>query len=322
MVAIKKQLVSQSVINQRSYGKGNKKTSVTVHQTGNTNKGANAQAHANLQSRLNSRQASWHYQVDDKDIIQSFDDDVMCWHATDGRGPGNRTSISIELCINSDADYKKTLENGAALIKYLMEKYNLSIKDVKQHADWANKNCPAQLRAAKDGVSWSNFLKIVAGKGEQVKGEVKKVPEQTYKPKSSTTITKQTDDAYVRTIQEWINNYGFKNKIDGLPGPQTLGGLIRVLQSELNRQFNAGLTVDGIIGPKTRSKLVTVRNGARGNITRVLQALLYIKGFNPGPFDGIYGSGTEKAVREFQRSQQITVDGIVGPQTWGRLFGQ
>ncbi|WP_156324067.1 peptidoglycan-binding protein [Bacillus sp. JCM 19034] len=105
-----------------------------------------------------------------------------------------------------------------------------------------------------------------------------------------------------------------------MPGPQTLGGLIRVLQSELNRQFHAKLVVDGIMGPKTRSKLVTVRNGARGNLTRVLQALLYIKGFNPGPLDGIFGGGTEKAVRDFQRAQGITVDGIVGQQTWGRLF--
>ncbi|WP_062052324.1 N-acetylmuramoyl-L-alanine amidase family protein [Bacillus sp. JCM 19034] len=178
MVAIKKQLVSHSVVNQRSYGRGNKKTSITVHQTGNTNKGANAQAHANLQSRLNSRQASWHYQVDDKDIIQSFDDDVMCWAATDGRGPGNTTSIHVELCINSDSDYKKTLELGATLIKHLMDKHDLSIKDVKQHADWANKNCPAQLRAAKDGISWSDFLEMIERKGKQVKGDVKKAPEK------------------------------------------------------------------------------------------------------------------------------------------------
>ena len=73
---ITKQLVSQNVINQRSYGKGNPKKYITVHQTGNTDKGANAQVHANLQSRLNPRQASWHYQVDDKVVIQSFEDDV------------------------------------------------------------------------------------------------------------------------------------------------------------------------------------------------------------------------------------------------------
>ncbi|MFA9457444.1 peptidoglycan-binding protein [Halalkalibacter sp. AB-rgal2] len=140
-------------------------------------------------------------------------------------------------------------------------------------------------------------------------------------PQQSKPAPQSSGDSYVRSIQQWVVNYGFRIAVDGLPGPETLRGLIRVLQGELNRQFNARLTVDGIMGPKTRSKLVTVRNGARGNITRVLQALLYIKGFNPGPFDGIFGRGTERAVRDFQRFQGITVDGIVGPQTWGRLFG-
>jgi len=158
---ITKQLVSQSVINQRSYGKGNPKKYITVHQTGNTDKGANAQMHANLQSRLNSREASWHYQVDDKVVIQSFEDDVKCWHAGDGNGPGNNESIAIEMCVNSDGDYKKTLQNGAKLVKHLMDKHNIPIQNVKQHYDWSRKNCPAQIRAGKDGITWDDFLEMV-----------------------------------------------------------------------------------------------------------------------------------------------------------------
>lgn len=158
---ITKQLVPQSVVNIRSYGYGNPKKYITVHQTGNTNHGANAQMHANLQSRLNPRQASWHYQVDDKVVIQSFEDDIRCWHAGDGRGPGNTQSIAIELCINSDGDYKKTLENGAKLVKHLMDKHNIPISNVKQHYDWSRKNCPAQIRAGKDGITWDDFLEMV-----------------------------------------------------------------------------------------------------------------------------------------------------------------
>lgn len=110
MVQIKKQHVSQDVINKRSYGKGNPVSSVTVHQTGNPGKGANAQAHAKLQSNLNPRGASWHISVDDQQAIQSFPDNIRCWHATDGKKAqgGNMTSLSIELCINSDGDYKKS----------------------------------------------------------------------------------------------------------------------------------------------------------------------------------------------------------------------
>lgn len=163
MVQIKRQIVSSNVRNRVTYGNNNKKTTVTVHQTGNTNRGANAAMHARLQSNGNSRSASWHYQVDDKGAIQSFEDDAQCWHAGDGRGNGNLNSIAVEICINSDGDYKKSVENGAALVKHLLDKHGLSTKDVRQHFDWSRKNCPAQIRAGKDGISWSDFIAMVNG---------------------------------------------------------------------------------------------------------------------------------------------------------------
>ncbi|MED4124042.1 N-acetylmuramoyl-L-alanine amidase [Halalkalibacterium halodurans] len=128
-------------------------------------------------------------------------------------------------------------------------------------------------------------------------------------------------DQVVRVIQEFINTYGFNIAVDGIAGPQTMRGLVKVLQTELNKQFGRGLVIDGIFGPRTRAALVNVRAGARGNLTRVLQALLYIKGYDVGPFDGIFGGKTETAVRSFQRANRLTVDGIVGPQTWGHMFG-
>ena len=48
-----------------TYGGGNNNTSITIHETANTNNGADAEAHADLQSNGNSRDASWHYSVDD-----------------------------------------------------------------------------------------------------------------------------------------------------------------------------------------------------------------------------------------------------------------
>ncbi|MBM7717225.1 N-acetylmuramoyl-L-alanine amidase CwlA [Bacillus thermophilus] len=169
MVAIKQQLVSQNVINKRTHGHGNPCKYITIHQTGNTNRGANAQAHANIQTRLNPRQASWHYQVDDKEIIQSFPDGVKCWHATDGKGPGNTTSIAIEICINSDGDYKKAVQNAAELTKHLLAKHGLGIDRVKQHRDWYPKNCPAQLRAGYKGITWQDFINMVKGASSATK---------------------------------------------------------------------------------------------------------------------------------------------------------
>src|SRR5690625_7655232 len=89
---IKKQLVSNL---RYTYGHGNKKRYITIHETANTSRGANAQAHANLQSRGFS--SSFHWQVDDKQAIQSYPHSVSCWHAGDGRGGGNTESIAIEI---------------------------------------------------------------------------------------------------------------------------------------------------------------------------------------------------------------------------------
>lgn len=63
MVNIKRQIVPKTVANRVTYGDHNGKKTITVHQTGNISRGANAEMHAKLQFRGNSRSASWHYQV-------------------------------------------------------------------------------------------------------------------------------------------------------------------------------------------------------------------------------------------------------------------
>ncbi len=65
----------------------------------------------------------------------------------------------------------------------------------------------------------------------------------------------------------------------------------------------------------------TLREGSRGAAVTTLQNKLKAAGFNPGPVDGIFGPKTKAAVVAFQRAKGITVDGIVGPQTWGKLNG-
>jgi len=50
-----------------------------------------------------------------------------------------------------------------------------------------------------------------------------------------------------------------------------------------------------------------------------LQRALKARGFDPGAPDGDFGPGTEAAVIAFQKSEGLTPDGIVGPQTLDRL---
>ena len=54
--------------------------------------------------------------------------------------------------------------------------------------------------------------------------------------------------------------------------------------------------------------------------TRQVQNLLDYLGYDPGPIDGANGPNTEDAVRAFQRAEGLTVDGIAGTGTQGKLL--
>ena len=61
-------------------------------------------------------------------------------------------------------------------------------------------------------------------------------------------------------------------------------------------------------------------NGARGDQVVNLQKSLKKIGFDPGVIDGIFGGNTEAAVKQFQASNGLLVDGKVGPNTKGRIM--
>src|SRR5207253_7842331 len=60
--------------------------------------------------------------------------------------------------------------------------------------------------------------------------------------------------------------------------------------------------------------------GSRGPEVLKIQQQLSELQFYSGPPDGVFGGGTDSAGRAFQLSQQLQVDGKVGPGTWGALF--
>lgn len=86
------------------------------------------------------------------------------------------------------------------------------------------------------------------------------------------------------------------------------------LQEECNKQGFSNQKVDGIAGPNTLNGSPMVRRGARGNITKLIQEKLGISA------DGIFGANTEVAVKNYQRTNALSVDGIVGRNTWRKLL--
>lgn len=92
------------------------------------------------------------------------------------------------------------------------------------------------------------------------------------------------------------------------------------LQAECNKQGFSKQNVDGIAGPATLAGCPTLKKGASGNITKLLQEKLVKLGYSTNGVDGIFGAGTYNAVREFQKTRALTADGIVGQNTWRKLL--
>lgn len=97
---------------------------------------------------------------------------------------------------------------------------------------------------------------------------------------------------------------------------------IKKLQKALNSSYNKGLAEDGILGPKTKAALITIKQGAKGSLVKVLQEILISKKYNLGGHgaDGVFGSMTKKAVMKFQQDKNLLIDAIVGPNTWSALL--
>ena len=139
-------------------------------------------------------------------------------------------------------------------------------------------------------------------------------------PTPTPTPTPSGDET-IRGIQEWLNNeYGASLVVDGIYGAKTHKALVKALQHEFNVQFNAGLVEDGIFGAKTKAACRNIRKGMSGNITKLIQCILYCRGYNPGAIDGMFGNKTQDAVMDFQCDYELYIDGIVGKDTFEKLF--
>lgn len=128
-----------------------------------------------------------------------------------------------------------------------------------------------------------------------------------------------------------IENENISNKLDNADKSndkqelweKSISGVeVKNLQEELNRQFNAGLKVDGYFGVNTLNACVTIKNGAKGRLTKLVQERLIAKGYDLSPYgaDGVFGLVTVNAVKKLQKDAAIAIDGVVTRNTWKALY--
>ena len=137
---------------------------IAIHNTGNWDVPSNNYHRAlkNANQDQASRQASWHFAVDDKEIYQHIDTCKKAWHV----GNGNSKAIGIEICMFKDATRQKLAEDNAiALVRELMRIHNIPISKVKMHRDYTGKICP-QVIIERDG-DLEKFKKRIANYKQQ-----------------------------------------------------------------------------------------------------------------------------------------------------------
>lgn len=133
---------------------------ITVHNTAN-----DASALNEINYMINNNyETSFHFAVDDVQAVQGLPLNRNGWHASDGKGPGNMSTIAIEICYSKSGGSKfdKAEENAAELIAQLLKERGWSIDRVKRHYDYApdKKYCPH--RTMDKG--WDRFLNMIQKK--------------------------------------------------------------------------------------------------------------------------------------------------------------
>ena len=130
---------------------------VVIHNTANDASANNEIAYMHS----NKNTVSFHYAVDDKEIVQGIDTYRNTWNAGDGEyGSGNRKGISIEICYSKSGGtkFEAAQRNAAELTAKLLKDNGWGIDRVKKHQDFNGKHCPHRTL---DTYGWDFFLDLV-----------------------------------------------------------------------------------------------------------------------------------------------------------------
>lgn len=190
MVEIKKNLVNESKYDIKCPYSMTPKY-VVVHNTANNASAANEIAYM----RRNSREVSFHYAVDDKEIVQGIPENRNAWHAGDGgKGEGNRYGIAIEICYSKSggAKFDAAEKNAAELAADILKRYGWSIDRLKKHQDFSGKYCPHRTL----DLGWTRFVDMVKA---YLEGKPVEKPEAAPKYTLGKVYHTQVDELTVRT---------------------------------------------------------------------------------------------------------------------------
>lgn len=248
--------------------------------------------------------------------------DLRGWHSGSGKN-GNGNSLGyIGICICEDntknreyamAAYKEACELSA----YICELYGLDPMKIIDHAEGyrlgiASNHGDVRHWFGKYGITLDRIRQDIAKEMGQAKPDPKPPGKVPYtirldkgtpyyiQPDNTSKVAGKIEIAGVYTIVEEVGAYGWL---------KSGAGWVKLADDPAPPP-----TVPALVDTWARAN--TVRQGSKGKHVEVLQALLQMQGYDVQAIDGSFGAVTDRQVRAYQKAQGLTVDGIVGHETW------
>lgn len=247
---------------------------IVVHNTANDATARNEVEYM----KKNNNTVSFHYAIDDKEIVQGIEENRNAWNAGDGRnGKGNRYGIAIEICYSKSGKERFDLaeKNAAKFIAEKLKEKGWGVDKVKKHQDFNGKYCPHRTL----DLGWERFLNMI----RQELGQATSNASEVQVTDNKKEVIKKLQHAY---------NVSYKMNLDedGIKGPKTE----EVMKKHCLKNF-------------TQNELAKW----------VQDRLVNHKGYSVGSkgIDGKYGKDTENAVKQFQADNGLSVDGKAGYNT-------
>lgn len=256
-----------------------------------------------------SSNVSAHYVIRSSDgqVTQTVRDKDTAYHARSG----NAYSVGIEHegYVDNPAWFTDAMyRSSATLTRHLADKYGIP-KDrahIVGHSEVPNND------HTDPGANWNwtYYMQLVGGSTG--------VPVNLDFP-AYNTLRSGSTGPQVAAAQTLLNAQGFAaGTADGVFGTKTETA-VKAFQSA------RGLSSDGVIGRQSWTALLSagtkpvLQEGSSGADVKRLQRSLTAALARTVGIDGSFGPGTAQAVRDFQSSRSLTVDGIVGSATWTAL---
>lgn len=154
----------------------------------------------------------------------------------------------------------------------------------------------------------------------------------TTTPTATTPTPSNSVEKNVKAGQKWLNTYygGTIKKhkrelleVDGVYGAKTRGAALCVWKDLANRKYGANLTPynENFLGAcKAQAAKMEIEAGDDGTLPLIAQLLLSAKGYYTGDMDAKFDIDMKNAVKKYQTDKKLSVDGIIGAETWNSLF--